>query len=218
MSAPRGLRNANPGNIRKSKDKWQGLAAQQTDPDFFTFDKPVWGIRAIARILINYQDKYDLTTPEGIINRWAPTVENNSRAYVDDVCRRAGWQADEHVDMQSYDDCRKMVEAIIYHENGAQPYSAMEIDEALKLAGVVKPVPASTAASTAKDPKVIAASVVGGATIAQQVISSISGVWDSINALGIDPRILMGAFGLCAGIVAAWFVIDYIKRRRSGLA
>ena len=28
---PRGLRNCNPGNIRITKDKWQGLRAEQTD-------------------------------------------------------------------------------------------------------------------------------------------------------------------------------------------
>ena len=28
---PRGIRNNNPLNIRRSKDQWQGLRAQQTD-------------------------------------------------------------------------------------------------------------------------------------------------------------------------------------------
>lgn len=218
MADARGIKNCNPGNIRKSKDKWQGLAERQADPAFFVFTAPVWGIRAIARILINYQDDHDLDTPKKIVDRWAPSTENNSAAYCDDVCRRSGWKPDSKIDMQSYADCRKMVEAIIHHENGKQPYSEMEIDEGLRLAGVVKPVPASTAVSTAKDPKVIAASIVGGATVAQQVIGSVSGVWDSINAFGFDPRILMGAGGLAVAIVAAWLVIDYIKRRRSGLA
>ena len=31
MSVPRGLRNNNPGNIRLSKDKWQGLRERQED-------------------------------------------------------------------------------------------------------------------------------------------------------------------------------------------
>lgn len=33
MSVPRGLRNNNPGNIRLSKDKWQGLRERQEDKD-----------------------------------------------------------------------------------------------------------------------------------------------------------------------------------------
>jgi hypothetical protein len=33
---PRGIRNNNPLNIRRSKDKWQGLSAQQEEkPPFF---------------------------------------------------------------------------------------------------------------------------------------------------------------------------------------
>ena len=36
-SLPRGLRNNNPGNIRITKDKWQGLREKQTDKDFFQF-------------------------------------------------------------------------------------------------------------------------------------------------------------------------------------
>lgn len=32
----RGLRNNNPGNLRLSKDKWQGLRLVQTDKEFFS--------------------------------------------------------------------------------------------------------------------------------------------------------------------------------------
>ena len=38
---PRGIRNRNPGNIRRSRDRWKGLAPAQTDPAFFVFDAPV---------------------------------------------------------------------------------------------------------------------------------------------------------------------------------
>ena len=37
---PRGIRNNNPGNIRLSKDKWQGLRQEQTDGTFFQFIAP----------------------------------------------------------------------------------------------------------------------------------------------------------------------------------
>ena len=79
----RGIRNNNPGNIEKSKNnKWQGMAESQPDKRFITFTSPEWGIRAIARILINYKDKYDLDTVKKIISRWAPPSENNTGAYV----------------------------------------------------------------------------------------------------------------------------------------
>ena len=50
---PRGIRNHNPGNLRKSNDPWQGLAPDQTDPDFLQFESSKWGIRALARTLIS---------------------------------------------------------------------------------------------------------------------------------------------------------------------
>ena len=34
---PRGLRNNNPGNIRITKDKWQGLKPVQEDKEFSQF-------------------------------------------------------------------------------------------------------------------------------------------------------------------------------------
>lgn len=48
MSVPRGLRNNNPGNIRLSKDKWQGLRERQEDKEFFQFVSIEWGYRALC--------------------------------------------------------------------------------------------------------------------------------------------------------------------------
>ena len=33
-AATRGIRNHNPGNLRRSADPWQGLAPEQTDKEF----------------------------------------------------------------------------------------------------------------------------------------------------------------------------------------
>src|SRR3990167_2174428 len=89
-SVPRGIRNHNPGNLRRSKDPWQGLATSQTDPNFFQFKSAVWGIRALARTLITYQDKYRLSNVHDIILRWAPPMENNTGAYINAVCASMG--------------------------------------------------------------------------------------------------------------------------------
>ena len=85
MTTTRGLRNNNPGNIRKSGDKWQGLAREQADAEFFTFQSMEWGVRATARILIKYQDSYGLHTIQDIISRWAPSVENDTKNYIKNV-------------------------------------------------------------------------------------------------------------------------------------
>lgn len=144
---PRGIRNHNPGNIRHG-EKWQGLAAQQLDESFCTFESPQYGIRAIARVLISYQDKHDIDTVRGIINRWAPPIENNTNAYVLAVARAIGVDTDQRIDVHQYDVMQPLVVAIIRHENGMQPYSADVIDEGLKRAGVIRKRPAS------RDPEV----------------------------------------------------------------
>ncbi len=138
---PRGIRNNNPGNIRRNGDPWQGLSDRQSDIEFFTFKSAIYGIRALARLLINYQDKHNLRSIRQIIGRWAPTSENDTVAYVRAVASQTGFSSDEKLDMHSHADLKPLVKAIIHHENGQQPYSDAEITKALVLAGV-EPTPA----------------------------------------------------------------------------
>ena len=137
MSTPRGLANCNPGNIRKTRDKWQGLTDQQTDPQFFRFKSPVWGIRAMAILLISYQDRHGLRTIKDIIGKYAPASENNTKAYIKDVVGRSGFAATMPLDLHRYADLRPVIEAMIWHENGIQPYDDAVIDEGLHRAGVI---------------------------------------------------------------------------------
>nr|DAP09410.1 MAG TPA: virion protein [Caudoviricetes sp.]DAU09348.1 MAG TPA: virion protein [Caudoviricetes sp.] len=87
MSLPRGLRNCNPGNIRITKDKWQGLREKQEDKSFFQFKEMKWGYRALIRTLQNYRLKWGCQTIADFINRWAPATENNTPGYINRVCR-----------------------------------------------------------------------------------------------------------------------------------
>lgn len=136
---PRGIRNNNPGNLRRTDTAWQGLAEQQTDSDFFIFKSPIYGIRAMARILVAYQVKHGLRTIRQIIKRWAPENENDTAAYVEAVSADTGLPKDQPLDMHAYADLKPIVEAIIKHENGQQPYTGAQIDKALVLAGVEPP-------------------------------------------------------------------------------
>lgn len=83
----RGLRNCNPGNIRITKDKWQGLREKQEDKSFFQFTEMKWGYRALIRTLQNYRLKWGCQTIADFINRWAPATENNTSGYISRVCR-----------------------------------------------------------------------------------------------------------------------------------
>jgi len=126
----RGLRNNNPGNIRKSGDAWQGLSAEQPDSAFFTFESPEYGIRALVKLLKNYNAK-GLNTISKIINRWAPPSENNTKAYINAVVKYTGVSADTPIAYNNPD----LVKAIIKHENGTQPYDDSIIGNGIEMAG-----------------------------------------------------------------------------------
>ena len=58
---PRGIRNNNPLNIRRGKDQWKGLRAQQTDASFCQFESLDYGWRAAFYLLTRtYYHKYRL--------------------------------------------------------------------------------------------------------------------------------------------------------------
>jgi hypothetical protein len=158
---PRGIRNNNPGNIRRNGDPWQGLTERQGDVEFFTFKEPIYGIRALARTLIAYQDKHSLRTIRQIINRWAPPVENNTSAYVRAVVADAGLDADQTLDMHRFDHLKPLVAAIIHHENGQQPYSDTQLTKGLVLAGVEPEKPSLQKTRTVKGGQAATAATAG---------------------------------------------------------
>lgn len=164
----RGIRNKNPGNLRKSKDKWQGLSAKQTDRDFFVFEHEVYGIRALARVLINYQDKYNRRTIKKIIEHWAPPSENNTAAYIAAVSSAVGVSPTEKLDLHTAAHLKPVVMAIIKHENGSNPYTDAQIDKSLVLAGVEVKKP--TIRSKAVSGATIATTGTAG-SVAIQIIS-----------------------------------------------
>ena len=102
MSLPRGIRNNNPLNIRRSKDKWKGLRAVQADAQFCQFESLEYGWRAAFYLLTRtYYHKYRLFTIRAIISKWAPPCENNSKAYVENVSRLTGIDPDEPIGIPS---------------------------------------------------------------------------------------------------------------------
>ena len=91
VKLPRGIRNNNPLNIRRSGDKWQGLKTLQEDKGFFQFETIEWGWRAAFVILCKtYYGKYKLRTIRDIVSRWAPPKENSTEAYIRHVSDYTG--------------------------------------------------------------------------------------------------------------------------------
>ena len=126
----RGLRNNNPGNIVRSGVTWQGMSSDQSaDSRFIVFNSPEYGIRAMARVLKNYLAQGYNTVGE-IINRWAPPIENDTSAYVQAVANKLGIGPNDPVDASHLPD---LIEAIIKHENGVQPYTSDVIARGIQL-------------------------------------------------------------------------------------
>jgi len=123
-SAPRGIRNNNPGNIRISNAAWLGKIPMQynTDGSFEQFTYAEFGIRALAMNLKNYQAKHHLYTVRGMINRFAPSNENNTNSYVNIVSKSLGVSPDTPIDFADPNVSLNLVKAIIKHENGVNPY------------------------------------------------------------------------------------------------
>lgn len=92
---PRGLRNNNPGNIRRNNDVFQGEVNPSRDKEFKQFKTMAYGYRAVFKILFNYYRIYQLTTIRKMISRWAPENENNTSAYVSLVSSYAGIAPDD---------------------------------------------------------------------------------------------------------------------------
>ena len=132
---PRGIRNNNPGNIIQSSIPWQGKLANPEDSRFEQFDTPLNGIRALCKLLISYEETHGLKTVRGIINRWAPPVENNTSAYVTAIAAAVGVGPDDVISTHGKETLARLCKAIIQHENGQQPYSDELIAQAVRAAG-----------------------------------------------------------------------------------
>lgn len=220
---PLGVRLNNPGNIERG-NPWQGLAAEQQHTRFATFVNPVYGIRAIARTLITYQDKHGIRTIRGVIERWAPAADRNDvAAYIASVSQRTGFAPDLPLDMHCYSDVRPLAEAIIRHENGRGPLPTMNtwydeetVHKAMLLAGVepekrhIGPVPVSR--------ETIGATATGGVGIAQ-VADALPAVVDSIESAeahltsGSTVRLVIGIVLIALAVVIA---TGQVRRFKAG--
>jgi hypothetical protein len=128
----RGLKNNNPGNIRKSNQIFRGEIQQSTDTQFKQFVNIEYGYRAIFVLLQTYILVHELNTITKIIQRYAPSNENNTQQYINTVSKQTNIKPDEIIHVYDKDKLIKIVEAISYVENGTKP-NINEIKRAYKL-------------------------------------------------------------------------------------
>lgn len=115
---PRGLRNNNPGNIRIGVDQWVGEIRPSKDKEFCWFIDMKHGYRALIKLLQNYRRMYGCQTIDNMISRWAPPSENNTNAYIIDVCKQLQMPSSYVIDINDRDTMCALAAAISRHENG----------------------------------------------------------------------------------------------------
>lgn len=133
-SEPLGIELFNPGNIRQTTIHWRGQDLDYKG-QYCKFEAPEWGIRAMAKILDAYEARGIKTLREAI-RTWAPPAENDTEAYVSDVCQRVGIGPDTVTHLATL----PVIKAIIWHEQGSCPYPDSQILLGMTLA---KPTPES---------------------------------------------------------------------------
>lgn len=124
MLNTRGLRNNNPGNIRHNSLKYDGETVSE-DKAFKKFVSMPYGYRAIFVILYTYSKKYGLNRLGQLIDRWAPPVENDTKAYIRHVEQISGLKESDVVNFDNPGHMKGIVNGISRHENGV---SAKPID------------------------------------------------------------------------------------------
>lgn len=121
---PRGIRNNNPGNIEwiaNPSQRWRGMIG--ADGAYGVFDTPANGVRAIGgELRANFRRGQN--TIAQIISEWAPPAENDTASYIADVAAAVGVDADIPLPSSTI---LPITAAIIYHENGVQPYAMSEL-------------------------------------------------------------------------------------------
>jgi hypothetical protein len=135
---PRGIRNNNPGNIKRSSSQWMGLAdivqmseIQRREETFCVFTEPRWGLRAMAYLLLRYQRDYACKSTWDVIKRWAPQSDNNyTLDYAQFVASRAKVGLYDSISLLDQAISVPFIGAMIKMENNKQPYSDAQLKQA----------------------------------------------------------------------------------------
>lgn len=120
-------KNNNPFNIRNNHlNNWQGKI--NTNYAFEQFSSLDYGIRAGIKLLLNYHSKYELTTIEQIIHRFAPPFENDTENYIQWVSKQTGIPRNKPIDLSYKDTLINLCKYMIQMETG-KPIAHNKIEQ-----------------------------------------------------------------------------------------
>lgn len=227
---PLGIRNNNPGNIEWGSP-WQGLKKKTAKSGRFAeFESAVYGIRAIAVLLITYYDKRKandgskIDTVKEVIERWAPSHENDTSSYAKAIARLLGVKPTSTINMHDYETIRLIVSGIIRHENGPGPlknentwYEDEVIDEGLRRAGVVKRHSTVTKVPVTKESIGATTSAVVGIGQIADALPQVKEAVDNASVAAVSGSVLQITLGFVAIGIACYIAYAQIKKHQQGL-
>jgi hypothetical protein len=114
---PAGLRRNNLTNIRKTHINWDGEVEYNPEEDYEQFESPEHSIRATRKILNNYVNN-GYNTIDKIINRWAPSVENPTKNYVNFISNKMKISPNEVLNLKDENTLFNLTNNMVYFENG----------------------------------------------------------------------------------------------------
>lgn len=117
---PRGIRNNNPLNLRKSKNAWLGKIVPGSDPEFEQFVDMLHGIRAAFINTRTILKRNPNCTLEKFISIWAPATENNTTAYIIRVSDLALIGARAQLDFSKANQMQRLLWAMAFIECGCR--------------------------------------------------------------------------------------------------
>jgi hypothetical protein len=126
-NAPRGVKNNNPGNLRKSSSPWKGKIIPSSDPDFEQFYRMEDGARASMKNIQTWFSR-GKNTVRKLIATWAPPNENETENYVLFISRQMGVEPDQVITLTP-DFLKELAFQISIMENGRTKYITRNVYE-----------------------------------------------------------------------------------------
>lgn len=186
---PLGVKNHNPLNLRPVQPPFEGTVGVVAGPggDFTVFKDNVFGFRAACRNLIAYYDRENIRTVAQVIARWAPSSENDTRAYITAVCNRTGYRSDQVLELKTYEVAYNLLHAMTVQEQGSFDayFKGWELTEGLRRAGIAD-VPATP---LHKRITAIGGAVAAGSGVAAAVAPTIQSAVSSMQSVATPEHI-----------------------------
>lgn len=117
------LNKNNPGNIRNTGANWFGSSAYQDKSGFASFTHPVYGYRAMAKILLTYQRVHKLESLTDFISRYAPPSENPTKEYIKFVAKKADFTTFSRINLENEVVLFTVIKYMTLFEQGRNPDS-----------------------------------------------------------------------------------------------